>query len=271
MTYLPPLFVAIVALLFGLLIGSFLNVCIYRLPNDYSVVGPRSYCPQCRRPIAWYDNVPVVSWLMLGGRCRQCRGRIRPRYPLVEAATGALFFYIGLRYGASLYALKLASFGALVIGLMVMDLEERVLPDEFTMGGLGLGLVFAALVPFERGLVGLFLPQDWSIRLASVVEAGIGAAFSGLVLWAVGAVYQRIRGREGLGGGDPRMVAMVGAFLGLHGALATVLVGSLLGSVVGISYVALARKDAATYELPFGTFLGAAALIVALFDASLPV
>lgn len=268
---LPPLFVALVALLLGLVLGSFLNVCIFRLPNDYSVVGPRSYCPQCRRPIPWYDNIPVLSWLRLRGRCRQCRGRIRLRYPLVEAATGALFCYIGWRYGASLYTLKLASFVTLVIGLIVMDLEERVLPDEFTMGGLVLGLVFAALLPFERGLVGLFLPHGWSVRLGSVVEAAIGAAVSGLVLWGVGALYQRVRGREGLGGGDPRMVAMTGAFLGLHGALATVLIGSLLGSVVGISYVALARKDAATYELPFGTFLGAAALVVALFDPSLPV
>ncbi|HWR53462.1 MAG TPA: prepilin peptidase [Bryobacteraceae bacterium] len=266
----PPLFAGFVALLFGLLIGSFLNVCIFRLPNDYSVVGPRSYCPQCRRPIAWYDNIPVLSWFLLRGRCRQCRGRIRLRYPLVEAATGALFFTIFYRYGASLQALKLASFVALVIGLIVMDLEERVLPDEFTMGGLALGLVFAALVPFERGFVGLFLPHGWSVRLAAVVEAGIGAAVGGLVLWGVGVLYQRIRGREGLGGGDPRMVAMTGAFLGLHGALATVLIGSLLGSVVGLSYVAIARKDAATYELPFGTFLGVAALIVALIDPALP-
>ncbi len=256
---------AALAFLFGLLAGSFLNVCIYRVPNDYSIVRPRSFCPQCRLGIAWYDNIPLASYLILRGRCRHCRGRIPARYPVVEAITGALFFTIFYTHGDSPgVAVKLCVFAMLTVGLIFMDLVERVLPDPFTMGGTAAGVAFAALVPFPSGFVSIFLPGQWNVRLVSVIEAAAGAVIGGLLLAAVGRMYRIVRGREGLGGGDPRMVAMTGAFLGLHGALATVLVGSLLGSIIGLAYIALTRKNPSTYELPFGSFLGVAALIVAL-------
>ncbi len=260
---------ALIALVFGLLIGSFLNVCIYRLPNDYSIVGPRSYCPYCRRPIAWYDNIPLFSYLALRGKCRECRGRISVRYPLVEAITGGLFFAIVLLNGASLHSLKLCTFASLAVGLIFLDLEQRILPDEFTMTGVGLGIVFAAVVPFDGGFAALLVPESWGPRAVSVTEAALGALIASGMLWLVGRIYLRVRRREGLGGGDPRMVAMIGAFLGLHGALAAVLLGSVLGSVLGLSYIFVTRKDPSSYELPFGTFLGTAALIVAVGQKSL--
>ena len=138
---------AILALLFGLLIGSFLNVCIYRWPRDLSVVRPRSYCVACEKPIAWYDNIPLLSYVVLGGRCRQCRAKISWRYPVVEFSTGVLFFIYVLAHGPTVVALRDCCFAAMLIGLLFADLEERILPDEFTIGGAVLGVVLAYWAP----------------------------------------------------------------------------------------------------------------------------
>jgi len=257
------------AVIAGLLAGSFLNVCIWRLPRDLSVVRPRSLCPRCRNPIAWFDNIPVVSFALLGGKCRHCRARIPIRYPAVELLTAALFWAAVRMHGASPAALKLGLFAALLVGLIFADLEQRILPDEFTLGGLGAGLAFAALVPVEPGLVSLFLAGAHP-RLASLTEAAAGAAFCAGGIWLVGQLYYLIRRREGLGLGDVKMLGMIGAFLGLRQTLLVMLLGSLIGSVIGLLYIRLARKDAATYELPYGTFLGIAALAVSYLSASLP-
>jgi leader peptidase (prepilin peptidase) / N-methyltransferase len=256
---------AILAGLAGLLIGSFLNVCIYRLPRDLSVVAPRSFCPSCDRPIAWFDNIPVLSFLLLQGRCRKCKERIPLRYPIVELLTGAAFFFAILALGPTIAALKYAVFGAIIITLVFSDLEERILPDEFTLGGTLLGIVFAIFVPLNFGIMRLLLMSVKSERVVSVAESAFAALFCALTLWLVGTMYQKLRHREGLGLGDVKMVAMIGAFLGLQGALLTLIVGSLLGAVVGLCYIWFTGKDASTYELPFGTFLGAAALGVAFF------
>ncbi len=253
---------AVLAAMAGLLIGSFLNVCVYRMPRDLSVVRPRSFCPECGRTVAWYDNVPVVSYVLLKGRCRHCGKRISPRYPAVELATAALFFFVVVAFGPALEALKYCVFSALLIGLVFSDLEERILPDEFTLGGAAAGVVLAALVPLRDGIAPLFLPWEWGRTWLSVADALAGALLGSGLLWLVGVLYQKVRHREGLGLGDVKMVAMVGAFLGLYGALLTVVLGSLLGSVLGSLYILLARKKI-TYELPFGTFLGIAALAVA--------
>jgi len=257
---------AALAALLGLLIGSFLNVCIYRLPRDLSVVRPRSFCPACNQTVAWYDNVPLLSYAVLGGRCRHCGKAIPARYPMVELLTAALFFSIVLSFGAGLAALKLCIFSALLIGLIFSDLEARTLPDEFTLGGAVAGIALAAAVPFDAGTVFLLIPWEWGRTGRSVAEALLGATVSSGVLWVVGTLYEKVRHREGLGLGDVKMVAMVGAFLGLYGALLTVVVGSLLGSVLGLLYIVIARKKASTYELPFGTFLGVAALGIALLS-----
>jgi leader peptidase (prepilin peptidase)/N-methyltransferase len=256
--------------LFGLLIGSFLNVCIHRMPRDLSVVRPRSFCPGCEKPIAWYDNIPVASYLVLGGRCRHCAGRIGWRYPLVEALTGALFFAAVQNHGMSPVALKYCVFSALIVGLVFMDLEELILADEFTLGGTLVGLALSMWVRFEDGPMHLLLPP-FNQRWLSLAEAGFAAAFTAGSLWLVGALYYRIRKREGLGLGDVKMTAMIAAFLGLQPALLALLVGSVLGAVIGLIYIWITRKDSSTYELPFGSFLGATALIVALWNNVLAV
>jgi leader peptidase (prepilin peptidase)/N-methyltransferase len=251
---------ACLAALAGLLIGSFLNVCIYRLPRDLSVVKPRSFCPKCDGPISWFDNIPLLSYLLLRGRCRKCGAQISFRYPLVELLTAAAFFAAFWFLGRSVAAAKFAVFGAILIGLVFSDLEERILPDELTLGGAAAGIAFAVFVPQDWGLISLLLRTVHNARLISAMEAAFAALFCAGTLWIVGALYQKVRNREGLGLGDVKMVAMIGAFLGLQGALMTLIVGSLLGAIVGLSYIWFTGKDASTYELPFGTFLGAAAL-----------
>ena len=256
---------AVVAGLFGLLIGSFLNVCIYRLPLDLSVVRPRSFCPACEKPIAAWDNIPVLSWIILGGRCRNCSSRISLRYPAVELLTGALFFLAAARFGFSPAALKLCVFSAIQVALIFTDFEERILPDEFTWGGVLAGIALAYWIPLPGFLAPLMLPSSWPAPALSVADAVIGAAFPSLTLWAIGILYSVVRKREGLGLGDVKMVAAIGAFLGLQGALLTLIAGSLLGSVVGVIFIVAAKKDSATYELPFGSFLGVAAVAVAFY------
>jgi leader peptidase (prepilin peptidase)/N-methyltransferase len=251
--------------LFGLLIGSFLNVCIYRLPRDLSVVTPRSFCPECEAPIAWFDNIPLLSYLFLRARCRKCGKRIPLRYPLVELLTGAAFFCAVWALGLSAGAFKFCVFGAIVITLVFSDLEERILPDEFTLGGTAVGILFAVVVPMKFGIMHLLLFSVRNQIVLSVAEAAFAAGFFAGTLWFVGVLFKMIRHREGLGLGDVKMVAMIGAFLGLQGALLTLIVGSLLGAIGGLCYIWFTGKDASTYELPFGAFLGAAALGVGFF------
>ena len=255
---------ALIAGLFGLLIGSFLNVCIYRMPRDLSVVHPRSFCPHCEKPIAWYDNIPLLTWVLLKGACRSCGGAIPWRYPAVELLTGVLFFIGVYTLGVTLLALKFCLFAAIQVALIFTDLEERILPDEFTLGGTVAGLALAWLIPMPPSLLGFFLPPDMDRRMVSVVESAFGGVFLAAVLWSIGAMYHRVRGREGLGFGDVKMVACIGAFLGLGPALLTVVFGSVLGSVCGLLYIWVARERASEYELPFGSFLGIAALAIAL-------
>jgi leader peptidase (prepilin peptidase)/N-methyltransferase len=258
-----------IAVLAGLLIGSFLNVCIFRLPRDLSVVRPRSFCPGCEKMIVWYDNIPVVSYILLGGRCRHCKERIPIRYPLVEIATAASFGICVAALGASLAALKYCIFSAILITLIASDMEERILPDEFTLGGTVVGLILAIFVPMEgpgeMSFTRLFLPASLDWRWRSLAESALGAGLSCALIWFVGWAYQKIRHREGLGFGDVKMIAMIGAFLGLQSALLTLIAASLLGSVGGLAYIFLTGRDFSTYELPFGSFLGLAALAVAMF------
>jgi leader peptidase (prepilin peptidase)/N-methyltransferase len=256
------------AFLFGLLIGSFLNVCILRIPADKSIVLPASSCTKCGKPIAAYDNIPVLSWLFLGGKCRHCKTPISRMYPAVELLTGLLFLGCYWVFGPTVDALKWAVFAALLVVLTITDLRERILPDEVNFFGLGAGLLFSF---FTKSLDGtaLWLSNRWfefppPQAALSFADAVLGALAGSGLLWIVAEGYFRLRGREGLGLGDVKMMAAVGAFLGLKRTMMTVLVGSLLGSVIGIFLMAVTKKGR-DYELPFGTFLGAGALLVVFF------
>ena len=258
---------AILAFLFGLLAGSFLNVCIHRWPRGRSVVKPRSHCVRCRQTIAWYDNVPLLSYAVLGGRCRHCGKRISLRYPLVELATGLLFFYFVATLGLTAAAVKMCIFAAMLVALMFCDLEKRILPDELTVGGAVVGFVLALVVPVPditaSALLWVF-GLELRGALQSLSESLCGALLPALILWGGGWLYYKLRHREGLGFGDVKLIAMVVSFLGLRGALLTLIVGSLCGSLLGYGYIKATGQDASTYELPFGTFLGAAALAAAV-------
>jgi leader peptidase (prepilin peptidase)/N-methyltransferase len=232
--------------IFGLLIGSFLNVCIYRCPRDLSVVRPRSGCPECGNPIAWYDNIPVLSYVLLRRRCRRCGKGIPWRYPLVELITAISFAYFVHRYGLGVEALKYCVFAAILIALVFTDLETLLLPDELTIGGLLAGLVFAFFVP----------PSIGKALLAAIIPAG--------AIWFGGWLFEKLRHKQGLGFGDVKLLAMIGAFLGLRGALLTIILGALAGSVIGLAFIRFTGKDAGSYQLPFGSFLGAAALFTAI-------
>jgi leader peptidase (prepilin peptidase)/N-methyltransferase len=258
---------ALLAGLFGLLIGSFLNVCIHRWPRDLSVVKPRSACVACGHPIAWFDNVPLLSFAVLRGRCRHCGAAVHWRYPVVELLTALCFAWFVWHYGPTLAAVKYCIFSGIMIGLIFSDLETLILPDEFTIGGLIVGLALAPFTPVADQTFAVMLQiagYHVGPHAASFAEAAFGAFVPSFSLWLLGWLFEKLRHKEGLGFGDVKMIAMVGAFLGLQGALLTVILGSLAGSVIGLAYIKLTKRDAATFQLPFASFLGAAALIAAL-------
>jgi leader peptidase (prepilin peptidase)/N-methyltransferase len=227
----------------GLCLGSFLNVCIVRLPADRSLLTPRSACPRCRHPIAWYDNVPVVSWMLLRGRCRHCREPISVQYPIIEAAVGALWVGALLLYGPGARALAGAVLGTLLVGIAVTDARHYLIPDEYTWGGLALGLALA-------------LPGGVSGFLHAVLGAAAGFA----LLFAVAQAGRWAFKEEAMGGGDIKMMAMVGAFVGWRGVLLTVFLGALLGSLI---FVPLSLKKKRL--VPFGVFLALGAAVTFVF------
>jgi leader peptidase (prepilin peptidase) / N-methyltransferase len=251
----------------GLLIGSFLNVCIYRLPRDLSIVSPRSFCPECGSPIRWFDNIPIFSYAALRGRCRSCHKPIGYRYPLVEFTTAALFVCVAARYGWSLNGLKWAVFESLMVALFWTDLEERILPELLTIGGSFLGIVFAGFVMMHGALEELFLSglkPVWRSLITAVVSAVMLAG----PIWLVGVAYARLRKKDGLGLGDVILLFLMGTFLGLERGVLAVLIGSVSGSVVGGAYIYFTGQEAGSYELPFGSFLCAGAALAPLMIKS---
>jgi leader peptidase (prepilin peptidase)/N-methyltransferase len=284
---------------FGLAFGSFLNVCIYRLPLDLSVVSPGSACPKCKSPIRFYDNVPVFSWLLLLGRCRKCKARISPRYLLVELLTASLWVACYAYFGLTLETLKYCVFGFLLLGLIFTDAETHLLPDKMTLPGLVLGLVFSLFVPvndmasqFLPGLGSLPVSAEVSWRLLSLADSLLGAAVGASFIYGAGAIYLRARGVEGMGFGDVKLMAMVGAFLGMKLTIFTLFTASIAGSLFGLSTVFVvwmkrtrrritrhhepareARRrawESATialrrHQMPFGVFLGGMAVVAFFF------
>jgi leader peptidase (prepilin peptidase)/N-methyltransferase len=236
----------VTAFLLGLVVGSFANVCIHRLPRGESVVSPPSRCPSCGERIGARDNLPLVSFLLLRGRCRGCRARISWRYPAVEAANGLLWLALAVTRGPGLPTLVLLPFVTALLVLSLIDLEHQILPDVITLPGIGLGLAASAL-------------PGWPIGPLAAAGASAGGylAFAALA-WA----YRRTRGVEGLGQGDWKMAALLGAFLGWQKLLLTVLLASVAGTAVGLAAIAARGRDM-RYALPLGTFLGAAGIVVA--------
>lgn len=234
----------VVAGLFGAVIGSFLNVCIYRLPRGRSVVWPGSACGSCGRALAWYENVPVLSYIALGGRCRTCKASISVRYLIVELLTAAMWAGAWWYYGPSLLLASRLAFGCALIVLFAIDLEHHLLPNAVTLPGMALGFVFSLVV--EPG---------WRDSL-------IGIAVGGGVLWVVGEGYYRLRGEEGLGMGDVKMLAMIGAFLGWKLTLVTLMLASFAGSLAGVLLI-VSGRGGMKYALPFGTFLAMGAALAA--------
>jgi len=269
---LPAPVIGVIVFLFGLIIGSFLNVCILRIPTGKSIVMPASACPKCGAAIRPYDNIPVLSYLILGGKCRGCKTKISPMYPLVEFLTGVLFFACYYAFGISVETLKWATFSAILVVLIFTDIRERILPDVVNYTGFGLGLLFSFFVRPEDGTAGWISNHLFRfpppVPVLSLVDALVGAAVGSGLLWLVSEAYFRLRGREGMGLGDVKMMLMAGAFLGAKRTLLTILAGSVLGSLLGIAVILARRKDA-DYELPFGTFLGAGALLVVFFGTPL--
>jgi leader peptidase (prepilin peptidase) / N-methyltransferase len=281
--------------LFGIVIGSFLNVCISRIPEGLSIVSPGSRCPRCLQPIKPYDNIPVFGWLILRGKCRNCGLPISPMYPLVEFATGLIFLLTWYEYDISLLTLKWLIFSCLIIVLVVTDFRVRILPDLVNFPGLAMGLVLAFRVPIPDTTAGtLFFLLGFrnfpvqSDLFFNVTNAVLGALVGSMLLWGAAALYKLVRKREGMGMGDVKMMAMVGAFLGPRGAFLTILLGTLLGSVIGLLWIGILylvgwKRDvaeraakrgmgsvssirwaiASQYQLPLGTFLGIGAIAVA--------
>jgi leader peptidase (prepilin peptidase)/N-methyltransferase len=263
-----PSVILVAALLLGLVIGSFLNVCIVRIPRGESIVRPASHCVGCGRAISPYDNIPVLSWLVLRGRCRKCKTPISWMYPAVELATGLLFLACAAAFGPTLVAVKWALLSALIVVLVATDIRERILPDNVNFSGLAIGILISGFLRPVDGvaawLSGRMFDFPPPLPVLSVADSLLGVIAGGGLLWIVAEGYFRLRGREGMGLGDVKMMAMVGAFVGLEGTLLAILIGSLLGSVIGLAIIAIFRKDS-DYELPFGAFLGAGTLLVVFF------
>jgi leader peptidase (prepilin peptidase)/N-methyltransferase len=236
----------LISIVFGALIGSFLNVCILRLPKEESIVTPGSHCPHCKTPIKFYDNIPLVSYILLKGKCRHCNGTVSIQYPLIEGITALSSLVLFMRFGPSLSYLIYFAFVAALIVITVIDLYHQIIPDVISLPGIGVGLLASLILPqltFSNSLIGILL--------------------GGGSLFLVATLYQWFFKREGMGGGDVKLLAMIGAFLGWKAVILTILLGSLIGSIIGISIMVLKGKDF-KYAIPFGPFLSLGA-VIALF------
>lgn len=241
----------IASIIFGAIVGSFLNVCIHRLPKEESIVKPGSHCPKCRTPIRYYDNIPVLSYLILGGKCRYCRASISIQYPIVEAITALSSFFLFIIFGVSLSFIYYFSFVAALIAITVIDLYHQIIPDVISLPGIVIGLLGSLIIPQIT---------FWSSL--------IGALSGGGSLFLVATVYQWLFKREGMGGGDVKLLAMIGAFLGWKAVILTILLSSFIGSIIGITVMFIKGKDF-KYAIPFGPFLAMGAVISLFWGESI--
>jgi leader peptidase (prepilin peptidase)/N-methyltransferase len=239
---------SVISIIFGAIIGSFLNVCIMRLPKGESIITPGSHCPHCQNPIKFYDNIPLISYFLLRGKCRKCKKKISIQYPLVEGITAICSFILFLKYGASLSYLFYFSFVAALVVITVIDLYHQIIPDVISIPGIGVGLLSALILPhitFFNSLIGIIL--------------------GGGSLFVVATLYQWLFKREGMGGGDVKLLAMIGAFLGWESVCITIISSAFIGSITGIIMIAFKGKNF-KYAIPFGPFLSLGAVITLFYE-----
>jgi len=240
-----------ISIIFGAIVGSFLNVCIYRIPRGESIVFPGSHCPHCQRSIPFYDNIPLVSYLLLRARCRYCQGSISIQYPLVEGVTALSSFLLFSRFGISWSYLFYFLFLASLVVITVIDLYHQIIPDVISLPGVGIGLIASFILPqltFLNSLIGVLL--------------------GGGSLFLVATLYQWLFKREGMGGGDVKLLAMIGAFLGWKSVILTILLSSLIGSMIGVIVMVIKGKDF-KYAIPFGPFLSLGAVLSLFYGENL--
>lgn len=239
------------AIILGAMVGSFLNVCIYRLPREESIVSPGSRCPHCKTPIRFYDNIPIISFLLLGGKCRYCHHSISIQYPVIEGITALSSLFLFVHFGVSLSYIIYFAFVSALIVITAIDLYHQIIPDVISLPGIGAGV-----------LASLILPN------ISFWDSLIGLISGGGILFLVATGYQWLFKREGMGGGDVKLLAMIGAFLGWKAVILTILLSSLIGSIVGVVLILIKGKDF-KYAIPFGPFLSLGAALSLFFGEDL--
>lgn len=241
----------ILAFIFGAVVGSFLNVCIYRLPKNVSIVFPPSHCPVCDYKIRWYDNIPILSYLFLRGKCRSCGSPISAQYPVVEGLNGLLTMFLFMRFGLSFAFAVLFLFCCAMVVITFIDLEHQIIPDVISLPGIVIGFIFS-----------FFIPQlGWLNSL-------LGILFGGGSLYLVAYLYHKFTGKEGMGGGDIKLLAMMGAFFGWKAIPFIIFVSSLVGSIIGVT-VMLAQKKDSKLAIPFGPFLAMGAVLYIFYGRQL--
>ncbi|MDP8224685.1 MAG: prepilin peptidase [Candidatus Lernaella stagnicola] len=239
------IYVTFAGFLFGAAIGSFLNVVIWRLPQGESIVFPGSHCPQCGNAISWYDNIPLLSWVFLGAKCRHCRGQISLRYPMVELVSAIFLAGYLNRFGIAAGVVWYLFTAALIVVTMI-DLDHKIIPDEISLPGIPIGLLINMFV----------LSDNWKDGL---IDGGLGALLGGGLLLAIALGYYALTKTEGMGLGDPKLLGMIGAFVGWKGVIFTILVSSLVGTLIGALFIALTGKSR-KFQIPFGPFLALGAV-----------
>jgi leader peptidase (prepilin peptidase)/N-methyltransferase len=277
LTYLPQSFIYVATAIFGAIIGSFLNVVIHRVPLEESIVLPSSRCPSCGAAIAFYDNVPVLSYLMLAGRCRACKVHISPRYPAVEALTALLWLAVVWRDGLSVALPFDLVFVTAITALIFIDAEHMILPNVITYPGIVFALVARLAIPLLSGQPHFDdLPMLMNGRLAgvplwaaSLIGAAIGALVGGGSLWLMGWTWEKLRGVEAMGLGDVKMMFMVGAYLGWRLTILNIFLGVLSGSLIGVALMARKGERDMQMLLPFGVFLGIGAIAALLIGSNI--
>lgn len=253
------MFKGLIAFIFGLPVGSFLNVCIYRLPRGESMVNPPSHCPNCNKKIKWYDNIPLISYILLRGKCRNCKTTISPRYFLVELITGLMFLFLIMKFGLSLNFFIFVIFTCILIIVTFIDFEHYLIPDVLVLPGIVFGLAVSTKNILLADLSPLFFNVSYS--LSALINSLTGACLGFVSLLIVAVLGKALFKKEAMGGGDLKLLAMIGAFLGWKNVFLTIFISSLVGSIIGITLILLKKKGRKEY-IPYGPYIALASIII---------